>query len=346
MQRLFGRPVFEVGEVGYTWLDVVLFAMLTGRWTPLDRAIREGLACVRHLEQNDLEEPETAIDEFAAEFRYERDLITADETEAWLADRELETSDWMAWVRREVLRKRWAAEVESLLRRYPVEASEVVTAAAADLLCSGRGGDLAADLAQRAAVTAVLEEAGQELEAVPRPGVVERVRTYLPELDAAAVEAQLTRLAELEEGHARFRAVAATPELIHKELELGRLEWIRIDCRLIQFETEALAREAGLCVREDRLGVDEVAENAHALVQEMRFYLGELDPDLQPRMLAAAPQELVGPVPFEGGYALFLVLDKVLPDEKAPDLRKEVERRAIARAVTDQVNRRVRWLDG
>ena len=93
------------------------------------------------------------------------------------------------------------------------------------------------------------------------------------------------------------------------------------------------------------MGVDEVAESAHAMVHEMRFYLGELDPELQPRLLAAAPQELIGPAPFEERHALFLVLDKLLPDERAPELRREIEGRAVARAVNDQVSRRVRWLD-
>jgi hypothetical protein len=137
----------------------------------------------------------------------------------------------------------------------------------------------------------------------------------------------------------------ATPELIRRELELGRLEWIRLECRVIQFETEPLAREAALCLREDGLAIEDVAADAHAPVQEMRFYLGELDPEVQPRLLAAVPGELVGPVPFDQGHALFLVVDKTLPTEADPELRQRVENRAVARVVADQVNRRVRWRD-
>ncbi len=346
MQQLFDRSLFSVGEVTYTWKDVVLFAMLTDQWRPLERAIREGLACVRRLEEDDLEDPEDAVDAFAAEFRYERDLITAAETEAWLEERGVETAEWMEWVRRETLRALWAAELPALVLRFPMDAAEVLQAATADLLCSGTGAVFAEGLAARAAATAALVESGEELEAVLPDDARERALDHLPGLDPEETEASLLHLAMLDQGLIRFREAAASPELIHRELELGRLEWIRVDCRMILFPTEALAREAVLCVREDGLGVDEVAESAHAEVQEMRVYLGELDPDLRPRLLAALPQELIGPAPFEEQYALFLILDKVLPDERSPELRRELARRAADRAVADQVSRRVQWHAG
>lgn len=343
MLPLFDRPLFAVGEDRYTWGDVVLTAMLTGRWLPLERAVREGLACLRQAEAGAAAETEELVEARAAEFRYDRELITGEETEAWLARRGLDTSDWMEWVRREALRELWAGQLATLVQRFPADADEVAAAAAADLRCSPRGGELAEDLAERAAAWAALAEAGEEVAVAAPEGVLERVLERLPSLDAAATAGTLHRLAALDAALGRYRQVAATPELVRKELELGRLEWIRLDCRVLLFRDEALAREAALCVNEDGMMVDQVAENAHALVHEMRFYLGELDPDLQPRLLAALPHELIGPAPFEEQVALFLVLDKLLPDERSPDLRREVERRAVARAVSDQVNRRVQW---
>ena len=345
MHRLFDRPIFEVGEVRYCWGDVVLLAMLTGRWNPLEREIREGLACIHYAEDTGAEEPEEAVDEFAAEFRYERDLVTAQEAESWLGERNLPASEWMEWARREVLRREWADRLGDLVVRYPVGPAEVAGAAAADLLCSSRGRELVMDLARRVAANAALAEAGEVVEGGLAATEANRILARFPTIDRTQALPRLEELARLDRGYARFVAIAPTAEAIHRELELGRLDWIRLDCRVLQFETEALAREAVLCVREDGLGVDEVAESAHALVHEMRFYLGELDPALQPRLLAAAPGELVGPVPFEDRHTLFLVLDKLLPDEKASDLRREIEGRAVTRAVSDQVNRRVHWLE-
>lgn len=344
MEQLFDQPLLEVGKESYCWGDAILLAMMTGRWNRLAREIHEGLACVIHSEATGAEEPEAAIDDFAAEFRYERDLITAEEAENWLAARNLDADQWLGWARREALRRAWAANVEQLIRDNPVSEAEILAAAPLDLLCGVRGRELATDLAVRAAAAVAVAEPESSTGAELPEGLADRIRSRLPGIDSGAFQPRLVHLARLERGYARFRALAPTPARIQRELEIGRLEWVRLDCRVIKFETETLAREAVLCVREDGLGVDQVARDAHAVVHEMRFFLGELDPALRPALLAATTQELIGPVPFEEGYALFLVLDKLLPDERTPDVRREVERRAISRAETEQVDRLVRWL--
>jgi hypothetical protein len=251
----------------------------------------------------------------------------------------------MEWVRREGLRQEWFADLERLIQEYPVAQMAILDSAPLDLLCGRRGRQLAFDLARRLAAAALLAEQGERFDADPPPDLAPRLLPRLPGIDPSRVLESLPRLAGLELAYARFRVTAATPERIQRELDIGRLEWVRLDCRVIQFGSETLAREAELCVREDGLGIDQVARDAHALVDEMRFFLGELDPELRPRLLASRPQELVGPVLFEGRHALFLVLDKLLPDESSPDLRREIERRALARAETEQIERRVRWLE-
>jgi len=344
MEQLFDQPLLQVGQDTYCWGDVVLLAMMTGRWNRLEREIREGLACVIHSEAAEVEEPEAAIEGLAAEFRYERDLITAEEAENWLAARNLDAEKWMEWARREALRHEWASKAEQLIRDHPVSQAEILAAAPLDLLCGPRGQELAHDLAIRAAAAGAMGEQEGSIDTGLPDGLADRIRMRLPGIDPGAIHPRLIRLVRLDRGYARFRALAPTPERIQRELEIGRLEWIRLDCRVIKFGTETLAREAVLCVREDGLGVDQVARDAHAVVHEMRFFLGELDPALRSVLLAATTQELIGPVPFEEGFALFLVLDKRLPDEPTPEIRREVEQRAIARAEVEQVNRLVRWL--
>ena len=150
----------------------------------------------------------------------------------------------------------------------------------------------------------------------------------------------------MKEGYARFQSTAASPAVIQRELDRHRLDWIQIRCQAIKFASEALAREAVLCVREDRLPIERVAADAHAAIREMRFRLGDLDPEIRPWMLAGSPSQLIGPVSFEGQPTLFLLLDKQLPSEEAtPELHAEVEQKAVARAIADQVNKRVRWLE-
>jgi hypothetical protein len=100
MLPLFSRPLFDLRDDTYTWQDAVLSALIGGRWNAVERRVREGLACVRHFERAGARAPEAKIEAAAAEFRYERELISADEAEAWLAGLGLDSAAWLAWVRR------------------------------------------------------------------------------------------------------------------------------------------------------------------------------------------------------------------------------------------------------
>jgi len=345
MRDLFARPILEIGDERYCWGDVLVLALMNRRWIPLEREIREGLACLAHAEATGIDLPEPTIETLSTSWRDERDLLTADEAEKWLTERNLTVGGWMEWARREGLRQEWFADLERLTQDYPVAQIAILDSAPLDLLCGRRGRQLAFDLARRVAAAAQLAEQGERFEAEPAPDLAPRILPRLPGIDPARILEGLPRLVGLEPAYARFRITASTPERIQRELEIGRLEWVRLDCRVIQFASETLAREAEICLREDGLEIDQVVRDTHASVDEIRFFLGELDPELRPRLLSGRPNELLGPVLFEGTHALFLILDKVLPDESSPDLRHEIERRALARAETEEIERRVRWLE-
>jgi hypothetical protein len=348
MLPLLSRPLFTLRNDTYTWQDAILSALVGGRWDAVERRVREGLACVRYFERAGAKAPEASIEAAAAEFRYERDLISADEAEAWLAALGLDSADWLGWVRREVLREHCADQLEELLGRYPVTPAEVAEAAEVDLLCSELGGELTYALAERlAAGAAIGEVAAQTGEGVIGELLEERdvapLVARIPSLDASRAAEQLPLLERIERDHARFAAGAARPEAVRRELEHGRLEWIRLRCEAVHFTTEEHAREAALCVREDGLSLADVAADAHAAVEELDCFLGTLDSELQPRLLSAVPPELVGPLRLGERHSLFMVLEKALPEVTDPDVLREAEARVVARALADQVNRRIRW---
>ncbi len=345
MQSLMSRPVFEVGAVRYSWEDVALFATLTGQWPSLIREIHEGIACLRRWELAGADEYEEQIEAFASEFRYDRNLIAAEEIEAWLRERHLTTADWMAWVSREVLRRAWAAQLDEIVNSSPLIGGEIATSLPTDLVCSVRGRDWATHLAECVATTAsVRETEGWEPVSAPRTSV-DQIAPELPSMDSERARVRLAELASLQDGFARFRAIAAPPAVIQRELDRHRLDWIQIHCQVIKFASEALAREAALCVREDRLPIERVAADAHARVEEKRFHLGDLDAEIRPWLLAGKPSDLIGPVSFEGHPSLFLMLEKLLPNEDSPELQRQVEQKAIARTIADQTSKRVKWLD-
>ena len=120
MNILSDRPLFAVDGEVFHWGDVVLHAQASGRWEELLAEAREGLACESYFDTIEEDGAEEAIDDAAAEFRYDRELITADEMEAWLDTRGITPEQWMGYIRRAVLRQRWPARRYSALMTWPL----------------------------------------------------------------------------------------------------------------------------------------------------------------------------------------------------------------------------------
>jgi hypothetical protein len=348
MHPLYGRQIFAVDGEVYYWEDVILFALATGRWDALERAARQGLQAAAQWERSGQPLPQDEIDAAAQEFRYDRDLITARETEAWLEARGLATRDWMAHIRRQVLRR--LPPPAGLPAAPASDAREVEDILRIDLLCSGEGGPLAQRLAERAAAAHATRVGGlpESPPGAPPPApsrlTDKMLAERLPSLPLQRAHERIRLLTEVDRGFDRFQVMALTDSAIDKEVGRRRLEWIRIDCRALGFDSEARAREAALCVREDGLSIDTVSADAHVDTHDSRFFLEEMDAELRPAFMAARPVDLVGPVLFEGSHTLFRILDKVLPSGSDPEVRRRAEASVLARAVADEVQRRVRWL--
>ena len=318
MHITLDRPVFAVDGEVYHWADVIAHAQATGRWEELRQAARDALACEAQHGEVEEEGVDDAIEEAAAEFRYDRELVTADEMEAWLAHSGISAEEWMGHIRRTVLPVRWAGQLEDLRAEYPVTEAAIEEALRIDLACSGLGKALADEFALEAAAAAALGPAG-------------------PLLDRDAM------LSDLRERASDFRRRVITPDAIAREIASNQVHWIRIDCRSIGFDDAGHVREAALCLREDGVEMDELAEDAGVEVQEEVFYLDDLGEDLHSRLLGAAEGDVIGPVEADGIYTLYQVAGKSMPTANDPELVRRAERIIVSRALAAEVGRRVRW---
>jgi hypothetical protein len=317
MTQLPEGPVFAVDGEVFQWQDVFAHARAFGRWAELERDARAGVACGLHADASPEEEErlEALVDKAGDEFRYERDLLTADEMEGWLAERGLTARTWLESVRRRVLRELWADQLDDLLARYDPSPEDVEAALAADMRCDDTHGTLAEDLAaDAAAATAAGGATGDDR----------------PQALRAAAE--------------RFRTAALTAEALRREIAAHQMEWVRIDCRALEFADPVEAREAALCLREDGLSLEEVAQSAHVPAAAMSFHLDEIDGQERSRFLAAHAGTVIGPIPVEDVHLLYYIDAKVMPAADDPDVRARARRLITARAVTLEVQQRVQWL--
>lgn len=355
MPALSGRRMFSVGATTYVWEDVVLAAILWGDWAGLEHDVRDGLACLHRLE--DIEDEDEALLEeevttAAAEFRYARDLVAAEDTQAWLEQRGLTAEEWMDFIQRSVLRRKWAEDLETIRQEYPVDEDEVDEVILCEAICGGHVGVWTSRLAARAAVHAssVEENAGagdgisedevrSVLDALPAEGQ----EPGLPDFARPADPGKLAALARLEAAWRRFAARQVTPAAIREQLLDHRLDWTRLHVQAIRLSNPDAAHEAALCVREDGRDPAEVAAEAGAEFSEGDWYLDEADPGLRDHLLGAQGGEVLGPLPTKDGFLVLSILAKQPPAENDPALLARAERALLDRATRREVENRVKW---
>jgi hypothetical protein len=141
------RPLFTAGDDVYGWDDVVAFAKLRGDWDALVARLRTGLAALAELEARGQPIREEEIEAAARGFRYDRDLLAADELADWLERHRLTMADWQAYLCRTLAAERIAAS------NGDVPEHDLLAGAWAEGICSGRLEQLARELARRVAVS-------------------------------------------------------------------------------------------------------------------------------------------------------------------------------------------------
>lgn len=308
LDEVAAAPLLDARERTWTWGDVFLAARLWGEWD----AWLAGVADRR-----------APADQRAAEvaFRRERRLIAGDELRAWLASHRLGVDDWRAWLRGEPVEP-WTAGV-----------------------CDGSF-DLWADrLAERAGALSAADPAPAPAPPPPAwfgrmPGAGEAVAIGIP-ADAVARRAEELWLAE--RAYQRLCADAAAGDAVERLVADNTVDWLRVDCELIEAVDEDVAREAALLVREDGLDMPEVARIARLPLAADQVYVGELPVELRPWLISAAPGELVGPVAVNGHFVLAHVRGKLVPTAADPDIRARAEQAARSAALERVVREEVHW---
>jgi hypothetical protein len=348
MERLAGRRIFAVGKDVFTWEDVVLAAHLWDAIRPIEVRITEGLAAEQHLGD---EIPDDAVEELASEWRYERNLISADDTESWLAAREISVDEWLDHFRRAEARRRVGKDLTAIAKRYRSASSGIDDILFAEGMCSGSFSEVTERLAGRVAVHArAVSDARAEraptkaklrpaLERLPRP----LRQKGLFDLSGTECVKRAEVIAMMDLVYERFIAEATDGSAIAQEIEGHGLEWTRLDCRTLLFPSEEPAREVILLVRQDGLPIAKAASVAGAKVTRTHQVIEDLRPPLRDRLVAAQPGDLIGPVRVDGGFLVASVVKRVEPSSSDESIRARARERIERRIVQGEVDKRVTW---
>jgi hypothetical protein len=343
------RVIFVCGDHSFTVCDVIDAALFRGELEPEWKNLLRLLAAEKKADEQDIEFDDDAIDAAAERFRYDHDLITAEETEQWLAARGLALGDFSGFFMRHFWGEQWD-DVEPAAIDYlsaPNEMHELLTN---ELILSGELDRMAQRLSWRVAARCATADdtvdpqliVDEETRFFERSGLNgDQLAGWLQGLgrdpewlrDALAMEAI----------HRRDRAALLSRQARAREIAALRLPLTRFEVEMIELDSLDAAREALLCAREDGMSMEEVAAAGRYPYRHPEVFLEEIPEDLQQKFLSLHPGEILDPIARGDGFHICRVIGKAEPDLDDPVVTKRAEDRILDRHFSDLNARHIQW---
>jgi hypothetical protein len=333
LARLARSEVFAVGGETFTWGDVVLASLVDGGWPLLEARTWHGLVAVRTFSASGEELSSDEMSAAAKSFRYERDLLAAEELHRWLERWAISPVEWRDFLERELLRRRSTGEPAG----HPPHA-EVAAVIGVEAICSGSLEQAARRLASEAALARqnwVGEGIGCDAYA--------EVAAELLGVSVSHCAERLELIGRVGVAAVRARAAITSERAIERELAAHRLDWLRVELDVVEFADEDAAREALLCVRSDGLALATVAEQAGRALRRLAGAVADAPEWLAPHLLGVKQGSLLGPLRNEGGVAVVSVVSTREPSEHDPEMRRRAEALLVERAARRAVAASVEW---
>lgn len=346
---LAGAPVFAAGGLTFYWEDVILAGAAWGSWALLERDLRSGMTLLARAAAENSLPPRAELDAAITSFRYERNLISAQETRDWLARWSLAPGDWFDYLRRQLVQARTIDGRASCDADDDKSLSTPIRELYVDAVCSGTLERLARDLAIRAACLALdrqpppaqFEGANSNLSSWTDDDVVLQMGCRLGVPPSRGRE-RLSLLMEVEQSYDCFRARSLDAEALAREVASHALEWTRIACEIVTFEDQTAAREALLCLRADGRTLHEVASAANRPATSECVYLDESS-GIAEQLLGARQGDVIGPVAAHGRFVVIEVHERVPASCGDPEIIRRAESSIVNRLAATDLAPVIRW---
>jgi hypothetical protein len=344
MDSFSGRILFEIGSQKFAWEDMVLSAQLRNDWHLLLKRIRMRLSCCKYVQEKRTKVTESEIDAEAVIFREARNLISADEMEQWLENKHLTVEEWQSYIERNVIVHKFREEFMEAHKKYSILKDEVDEVLFLEGVCSRAFTVFSYKLAARAAL--FVEKQGDSV-----PNLIadlnEPLRSRWEALKTKIQsESHLEHLLKLEIFYRKFWKTVVTEELLEEEIDSRAQELIKFQLVSLSFAEETAALEGALCIRQDGMSLEQVAEEADAGFQEETIYLLEIDSAIRDILMGAKRGDLVGPLQdSKGEFQLIRIIDKQKATTQDQEARKQAARQYRRRIVHQTINAHVKWQD-
>jgi hypothetical protein len=338
------RVIFSRGERQFTAGEIIDCAVLRGEIDPLwDEFVRIG-ECDRLASEQGLEPDESAVDAAAIAFRYQHDLITAEETERWLESRGVSLGEFGEYFARKYWGRTYSGATQVPTSTYPTAAAEEKDLFLVDLILSGSLDQMAERLSYRIAAQADenSEEGAKEERA--------RFLTARGITDLAAWLAQfgrdeewLNQMLAAEAAYRRRVAHILTEQALQKELGPLRLNLTRFELETVEVDSKDAAAEVAACVRNDGMEMSEVAEESRYPFHSSEVLLEDVPSEQQQKFLSVKAGMLFEPIPRGDGFEVWRVKTRTEPSLQDVTIRARLEKRIIDRCFNELLSKYIDW---
>jgi hypothetical protein len=136
-------------------------------------------------------------------------------------------------------------------------------------------------------------------------------------------------MVRLEAAFDRLNSVALTADARERMLGSLRLSLGRVEIETLELDSEAAAREAFLCVRDDGMTLADLALEAGYRSERVGMWMDMVDETLGPRLLGAAEGDVIGPLAFKDRFKVCHVLRKIAPAVSDPAVRVRLDKAIV-----------------
>jgi hypothetical protein len=338
------RVIFSRGEREFTVREVIDCAVLRGEIDPLwDDFVRLG-ECDRLASEQGLEPDESAVDAAAIAFRYQYDLITAEETERWLENRGVSLGEFGEYFARKHWGRTYSGTTQVPTSTYQAVAAEEKDLFLVDLILSGSLDQMAERLSYRIAAHAAenSDEGAKEERARFLTG---RKITDLTEWLAqfGRDEEWLNEMLAAEASYRRRVAHILTEQALQKELELMRLNLTRFELETVEVDSKDAAAEVAACVRSDGMEMSEIAEEGRYPFHSSEVLLEDVPSEQQQKFLSVKAGTLFDPISRGDGFEVWRVKTRTEPSLQDATIRARLEKRIIDRCFNELLSKYIDW---
>ncbi len=327
--RLGSAALFRAHGATSNVDDAVASALFRGE---LEAAMDETLALAAAEEgagAEGLDLDDGALQASSERFRYEHDLISAGETEAWLDARGMTTDDFSRWLYQRLCRSASESGERSAI---PDDFPDLLRI---HLWLSGEMETLVKRLRRRIAADLELAQRGE-----PVSGS-QAMKRFLDHhrFDQRDVSEWLSALgrdrswlettARIESAFDRLVVEALTEKARTAKLKSMQISLARIEIETLELDSDVAAREAVLCVHDDGTSLAAVARDAGYHADRVQMWADELALPFVQRLLGAAEGEVVGPIELYGRFAVHQLLRKIEPSLADPAVSERVDAAVI-----------------